>query len=108
MLLTWLRRSVARRRETPAWEEGEDDLGEEGLERNLGVEGLLVLGVALLVVLHWSLGLVGRDGVAAAVEATERHPFPPPPPRDRRRGVDGFEKKPNFDRSLGVGIGGSV
>lgn len=102
---------MARRRETPPCEEEEeDDLGEEGLERSLGVELLLVLGVALLVVLQWSLGLVGRDGFAAAVEAAERHPIPlpPRPPRDRRRGVDGFEKKPNFDRSLGVGIGGSV
>lgn len=69
---------------------------------------LLVLGVALLVVLQWSLGLVGRDGIETAVEAAERHPIPPSPPRDRRRGVDGLDKNPNFDRNLGVGIGGSV
>lgn len=85
----------------------DDDLGEEGFERSLGVELLLVLGVALLVVLQWSLGLVGRDGLAAEVEAAERHPIPLPrplPPGDWTRGVDGFEKKPNFDRSLGVGM----
>lgn len=94
---------MARRRETPPWEE-EDDLGEEGLEKNLGLELLLVLGVALLVVLQWSFGLVGRDGILTAVEAAERHP----PSRDRRRGVDGFDKNPNFDRNLGVGTKGSV
>lgn len=50
---------------------------------------------------------MGRDGFAAAVEAAERHPIPLPrplPPGDRRRGVDGFEKNPNFDRCLGVGM----
>jgi len=73
----------------------------------LGLELLLVLGVALLVVLQWSLGLVGRDGIVTDVEAEERHPVPLPP-RDRRRGVEGLDKKPNFDRNLGVGIGGSV
>lgn len=58
------------------------------------------------MVLQWSLGLVGRDGIETVVEPVDRHPFPPP--RDRRRGVVGLDKKPNFDRILGVGIGGSV
>lgn len=100
--LLLVKQSFALRREKLAGDFGDE--GEERLRRERGLLFLLgvdAVGVTSPEVMHWRLGLAGRDGegVATAVAAQlwQRSVELAESGRVSDFGVDGLEKKPNLE-----------
>lgn len=78
-------------------EKVEGDRGDDGLERCDNLE--------LILVLHWSFGLSGTDGVGTvAVPVVRQRRLGLETGCDCSRGVEGLEKNPNLEPSLGLGL----
>lgn len=92
------RRTLERPRLVLRKEKLEGDLGDEGLEKrdNLGLSFVVFLGLAAVVVLHWSLGLLGTDEVVLHRRLGLETGW------DCNLGVEGLEKNPNFEPNLGL------
>lgn len=101
--LLLLKQSLDLRREKLAGDFGEER--EERLRRDRGLPfllGVVAVGVTSPEVMHWRLGLAGRDGeegvaTAVAPQLWQRRVGLAESGRVSDFGVDGLEKKPNLE-----------